>query len=69
MNLAKQQDEKLISRNERNYCVSTMKYQKQKSGKKSHLIYQQEKEVPRTKPNQEGKRLVLRKLHNAEERK
>ena len=47
-----------------------MKYQKQKSGKQSHLIQQQQQKnkVPRNKPNQGGKRPVLRKLHNTEER-
>ena len=45
-----------------------MKYQKKKSGKKCHLIEQQKNKVPRNKPNQGGKRPVLRKLHNTEER-
>ena len=36
--------------------------------KKSHLIYQQENQVPRNQPNQGGKRPVLRKLQNTEER-
>ena len=45
-----------------------MKYQKQKLGK--YLIYYSNKKnkVPRNKPNQGGKRPVLRKLHNTEER-
>ena len=34
---------KSILRNQRHSCPPTMKQQKQKSGKKSHLIYQQEK--------------------------
>ena len=34
----KQQDKKSIFRNQRNFCISTMKYRKQKSGEKSHLI-------------------------------
>ena len=34
MNLAKQLDTKSILRNQRNFCTPTMKYQKQKSGKK-----------------------------------
>ena len=29
---------KSIFRNQRHFCTPTMKYQKQKSGKKSHLI-------------------------------
>ena len=45
-----------------------MKHQKQKSGKKSHLNSNKNNKVPRNKPNQGGKRLVLRKLHNTEER-
>ena len=40
MNLAKQQDTNLITRNQRHFCRATIKYQyqKQKSGKKFHLI-------------------------------
>ena len=38
MNLAKQQDTNLITRNQRHFCIPTMKYHKQKSGKKSHSI-------------------------------
>ena len=34
MNLTKQQDTKSIFRNQRHFCTLTMKYQKQKSGKK-----------------------------------
>ena len=34
---------KVILRNQRQFCIPTMKQQKQKSGKKSHLIYKQEK--------------------------
>ena len=34
MNLAKQPDTKSILRNQRHFCTPTMKYQKQKSGKK-----------------------------------
>ena len=37
-NLAKQQDTKSILRNQRHSCIPTMKLQKEKSGKKSHLI-------------------------------
>ena len=29
---------KVISRNQRHFCIPTMKHQKQKSGKESHLI-------------------------------
>ena len=39
----KQQDPKSIFRNQRHYCTPTTKYQNQKSGKKSHFLYQQEK--------------------------
>ena len=45
-----------------------MKYKKQKSGKKSHLILQKKNKVPGNKPNQGDKRSVLRKLHNTEDR-
>ena len=34
MSLAKQQDTKSIFRNRRHFCIPTMKYQKQKLGKK-----------------------------------
>ena len=36
--LAKQPDTKSILRNQRHSCTPTMKLQKQKSGKNSHLI-------------------------------
>ena len=69
MNLAKQQDTKSILRNQRNFYTPIMKEQNQKSGKKkSHLLYNKKNKVPRNKPNQGGKRPVLRKLHNTEER-
>ena len=68
MNLAKHLDTKSILENQRHSCTPTMKLQKQKSGQKSHLIEQQENKEPRNKPNQRGKRPVLRKLHNTEER-
>ena len=46
-----------------------MKYQKEKSGKKNLIYYSNKKnKVPRNKCNQGGKRPVLRKLHNTEER-
>ena len=46
-----------------------MKYQKQKSGEKNPSCYINTKnKIPRNKPNQGGKRPVLRKLHNREER-
>ena len=46
-----------------------MKLQKQKSGKKIPLdIATRKNKVPRNKPSQGGKRPVLRKLHNIEER-
>ena len=41
-----------------------MKYQKQKSGKKSNFYTDNENNLPKNKPNQRGKRPVLRKLHN-----
>ena len=39
----KELDRKSILRNQRHSCIPTMKLQKEKSGKKSHLIEQQEK--------------------------
>ena len=46
-----------------------MKHQKQKSGKKNPIGYSNKKnKMPRNKPNQGGKRPVLRKLHISEER-
>ena len=46
-----------------------MKQQKQKSGKKKTISYSNKKnKVPRNKPNEGGKRPVLGKLHNTEER-
>ena len=38
MNLAQQPDTKSILRNHRHSCTPTMKYRKEKSGKKTHLI-------------------------------
>ena len=66
MNLAKRQDTKSIFRNRKHLCTPTMKYQKQTSGKTSCLIYNKKNKVPRHKPNQGGKRPVLRKVHNTE---
>ena len=69
MNLAKQRDTKSIFRNQRHFCTPTMKYQKQKSGKKNPIWYSNKKnKVPRSKPNQGGKRPILRKLYTTEER-
>ena len=69
MNLAKQLDTESIPRNQRHSCTPTMKLQKQKSEKKSPIKCRNMKnKVPRNKPNQGGKRPVLRKLHNPEER-
>ena len=66
MNLAKQLETKSILRNQGHSCTPTMKHQKQKSGKKTYS--NKKNKVPRNKPNQGGKRPVLRKLHNTEER-
>ena len=45
-----------------------MKYQEQKSGKKNPIWHTNKKnKVPKNKPNQGGKRPVVRKLHNTEE--
>ena len=45
-----------------------MKYQKGKLGKTPIYYSNKKNKVPRNKPNQGGKRPVLRKLHNTEER-
>ena len=51
------------------FCTPTMKYQRQKSGKKNPIWYSNKKnKIPRNKPYQGGKRPVLRKLYNTEER-
>ena len=69
MNLAKHWDTKPIFRNQRPFFIPTMKYQKQQSGKKNPFCYSNKtNKVPGNKPNQGGKRSVLRKLHNTEER-
>ena len=52
--------------NQMHFCTPTMKYQKQKSGENPILCRNKENKVPRNKPNQGGKRPVLRKLHNTE---
>ena len=68
MNLAKQLDTESIPRNQRHSCTPAMKLQKQKSGKNPIRYSNKKNKVPRNKPNQGGKRPVLRKLHNTEER-
>ena len=45
-----------------------MEYQKQKSWKNPIYYSNKKNKVPRDKLNQGGKRPVLRKLHNTEER-
>ena len=45
-----------------------MKHQKQKSEKNPIYYSNKKNKIPKNKPNQGGKRLVLRKLHNTEER-
>ena len=45
-----------------------MKYQNQKSGKSPICYSNKKNKIPRNKPNQGGKRPVLRKLQNTEER-
>ena len=60
-------DTKSISRNQRHFCTPTIIHQKQKSGKTNPIWYSNKKNnVPRSKPNQGGKRPVLTKLHNTE---
>ena len=48
--------------NQMHFCTPTMKYQKQKSGENPILCRNKENKVPRNKPNQGGKRPVLRQL-------
>ena len=55
---------KLIFRNQRHFCIPTMKYQKQKLGKNPIYYSNKKNKAPRNKLKQGGKRLVLRKLHN-----
>ena len=50
------------------FFIPTMKHQEEKQGGKSHLISNKKNKIPRNKPNPAGKRPVLRKLHNSEER-
>ena len=45
-----------------------MKCQKRNQEKIPIYYSNKKNKVPRNKPNQEGKRAVLRKLHNTEER-
>ena len=64
MNLLKQHNifriySESIFRNQRHFCTTTRKYQKQKSGKKCHILYQPENKVPRNKPIKEVKDLYL----------
>ena len=60
---------KVNIQNQRLFCAPPTKYLKQKSGKKNLICYSNKKnKVPRNKPNQGGKRPVLRKLQNSEER-
>ena len=69
MNLAKQLDTKSILRNQWHSCIPTMKHEKKQSGKKIPFdIATKKNKVPRNQPNQGGKRPVLRKLHNTEEK-
>ena len=68
MNMAIQWDTKSIFRNQRHFFTPTMKYQKQKSGKNLICYSNKKNKVPWNKPNQGGKRPVLRQLYNTEER-
>ena len=68
MNLAKREYTKSIFRKKRNFCTSTMKYDKKETRKKSLLLSNKKNKVPRNKLNQGGKRPVLRNLHKTEEK-
>ena len=50
------------------FCTPKIKYQKHKSGKNLIWYSNKKNKVPRNKPNQGGKRPVLRKLSNTEDR-
>ena len=50
------------------FLYTNNELQKQKSGKNPICYSNKKTKVPRNKPNQRGKRPVLRKLHNIEER-
>ena len=66
--MAKQRDINSMFTNQRHFCIPTMKHQKQKSAKNPILYSNKKNKIPRNKPNQGGKRPVLRKLHNSEEK-
>ena len=70
MNLAKQQNKKLIFRNQWHSYTPIMNHQKEKFRKQSHLLLQQQQKnkVSRNKFNQGGKRPILEKLQDTEER-
>ena len=69
MNLGKQWDTTSVFRNQMHFGIPTMKHQKQNSEKNPIRYSNKKNKVPRNQPNQGGKRPVLRKLHNTEERK
>ena len=69
MNLAKQLDTKSISENQKGIPVYQQRNCRNRNQGKNPILYSNKKnKVPRNKPNQGGKRPVLRKLHNTEER-
>ena len=69
MNLAKWWDTKSVLTNKRHFWKPTMKCQKWKFCGKNPICYSNKKnKVPRKKPNQGGKRTLLRKLHNTEQK-
>ena len=68
MNLANGRIQSSILRNRRHFCTPTMKYQKQKLGKNPIYYSNKKNKVPNNKLNQGGKRPVLGKLQNTEEK-
>ena len=68
MNLAKQWETKTIFRSGKHF-VHEQRNIRNRNEEKNSIYYRNKKnKVPRNKPNQGGKRPVLRKLHNTGER-
>ena len=61
MNLAKQLDRKSMPTNQRHSCTPTRNCRKRNQEKNSIWYSNKKNKVPRNKPNQKGKRPVLRK--------
>ena len=68
MNLVKLQDTKLMHKNLFHSYTLTMKDQKEKLKEQFHLSLQQNNEISRNKPTLWGKRPILRKQEDTDER-